>query len=500
MASIAAIIVSTTAFALHEAGIGETVLLITIVTFFMVAVVHARFLSLARDQNRQTTELLWNKDREFQSMFENALDAILVLDNKGVCQSANPSAGIFFSVCQDRIIGQAVRSFFSDTHDFDSMWGQLREDRRYRGEAELVRADGATVFAEFTAAAHFLPNHHLLVLRDITSRRRAQQAVNQSLLIARSSWQQAETLRKASIALTGDLRMNSVLDALLRTLVQFVPYERAQFFLLETDARLFLAYEAVNRPKLFHGTTFPETMSISDFPIVERVLARQEALLIDDLPDERNGTPFGKNSPVRSWVAVPIVSSNRVLGLLSITDSSPAQFSSSHLALTQSLATAAAVAIQNARLYERAEIYGAELERRIAELRQFEQTSQKSANVHRDSEERFQMIFRSTPVAIAVSSLADGRFIEINETFEQNFGFTLEDTELGLWEDPRERAELLGRLGRGGRVRGAVARFRQRSGLFRETMYSAESIDLNGEPCLLLGAEDQTGSGWNARN
>ena len=51
-------------------------------------------------------------------------------------------------------------------------------------------------------------------------------------------------MRKATLALTQDLRMDNVLDTLLQSLLELVPYESAQILLLESDSRLFLAREA----------------------------------------------------------------------------------------------------------------------------------------------------------------------------------------------------------------------------------------------------------------
>jgi GAF domain-containing protein len=53
----------------------------------------------------------------------------------------------------------------------------------------------------------------------------------------------------------------------------------------------------------------------------------------------------------------------------------PDQFTREHLRLAASLAIPATAAIENARLCERAEIYGAELENRLGELRPREKPS-----------------------------------------------------------------------------------------------------------------------------
>ena len=494
-ASLAAFTVSVITFVVYGADVGRGVLFFAIAILCAVAVFHARFLHLAREQYRQSNELLLSKEREFQSIFENALDAILVVDGKGVCQEANPSAWELFGSCRDRIIGQQVKLFFSDPREFDSMWTQLLASHSYQGEAELVRATGATVFAEFTAAAHFLPNRHLMMLRNITLRRRAQQAVNQSLILARSSWKEADALRRATLALTEDLRMNRVLDTLLQTLSGLVPYEQAQVLLLETNSRLFLAREATSDESV-PVTGFAETLYVSEFPVLEEVLSVQKGLVIEDTAEHLGWRRGAKGIPARSWIGVPLISSNQVLGVLSLAHSVPAHFTSEHLRLARSIATPAAVAIQNARLYERAEIYGAELEDRIAELRRVERTLEESEQGRSASEDRFQKVFRSVPVAIAVTSLAAGRFMEVNETFERRFGIARKEllgrssTELGFWENPDERTTLVEQLRRGGKVRDAVARLKSKSGLYEPTLYSAEVIDLDGQPCLLVVIED----------
>jgi len=496
MISLAAILIFVGTFAVRRDGINQAILIVTIVTLGIVTVVHTRFISFAQGQSRQTTNLLWNKEHEFQSIFENALDAILVLDGEGICRNANPSAANFFSTRSERLVGQPVRALYAEADDFLSVWNKLRADRRCRGEAELVRADGEKVYAEFTAVANFLPNRHLMIFRDITSRRRAHQALNQSLMVARSSWQEAETLRKASLALTKDLRMNSVLDALLEALADFVPYEGAQLFLLENHTRLFLAREAHHGPRPIPQSGFPDVCDIADLPILKRALACPEGIRAEDVSKEANWRLSGKKMHLKAWIGVPIVSSNQVLGLLSLTSSEPGHFSASHLALARSLATPAAVAIQNARLYERVEIYGAELERRVAELQQRDQEVGRTQSGNRAPIQRFEEIFRSAPVAISVSTLVNGKYLETNETFQRSFGLRPEEiasgaaSELELWEDPRQRARMIEQLGRGGTVRHAVARFRRTPGTCPDTKYSAQMIEIEGESCILFVTED----------
>ena len=66
----------------------------------------------------------------------------------------------------------------------------------------------------------------------------------------------------------------------------------------------------------------------------------------------------------------------------------------------------------------------------------------------RQSEERFSRAFQLSPVAIALSTLPEGRFIDVNDSFLHTFDFSRENVidrtavELNLWEDEIGRAHV----------------------------------------------------------
>jgi len=367
---VVAIILAIGTFSIHRVELGQALLAFSIAVFCLVVAVHARFLYLARKQYRLTTDSLQAKEREFQSVFENALDAILILDNHGICLDANPSTLQLLSVRGDQIIGQPIAAFYADRHAFDSSWEQLLSQQRSRGRCEVVSTDSAHLFVEFTGTAHFLPDRHVMIFRDITQQRRAEEAKDKSLALAKSAWQEADALRKATLALTQDLRMNSVLDKLLEALHEFVPFEAAQVLLLETDSKLFLAREVVRQGSRAQPGMYPETLDASQHRAIEQALKSREGIVIADAAEEGAWASINAEMPVGSWLGIPLRSSDQVLGLLSLSHTKPGRFTLEHLRVSGSLAVAAAVAIQNARLYEHAEIYRAELERRLSELDQ----------------------------------------------------------------------------------------------------------------------------------
>src|SRR6185503_18660394 len=82
---------------------------------------------------------------------------------------------------------------------------------------------------------------------DITRQKEAEEEISRSLSLAESAWAESDAMRKATLALTQDLRMDNVLDTLLRSLRDLVPFDSANILLLEADSRLFIAREFPHR-------------------------------------------------------------------------------------------------------------------------------------------------------------------------------------------------------------------------------------------------------------
>jgi len=238
------------------------------------------------------------------------------------------------------------------------------------------------------------------------------------------------------------------------------------------------------------------TFDTVDYPLLGTALQSPDGLLLKNTQAAKGWRALNEGAPLGSWIGVPLIASNQLIGLLSLAHTSLDYFSKEHLRLARSLAIPAAAAIQNARLYERAEIYGAELSRRISDLHRTERALEESEEGRIASDDRFQKVFRSAPIALSVTTLADGTFVEVNEAFECRFGYTRKELvgrsslDLGFWEDARERTRLIEKLRVQPRIRNAVVRFRHKSGEIRASRYSAETIELDGQLCILLVAED----------
>jgi PAS domain S-box-containing protein len=116
----------------------------------------------------------------------------------------------------------------------------------------------------------------------------------------------------------------------------------------------------------------------------------------------------------------------------------------------------------------------------------------------RESEGMFKKAFQASPQPMAITTLNDGRFIDVNGTFEDMSGYAREEiigytsTELKTWESPEARTEFINLLEERGSVHNMETRFRTKAGAIRVLLASAEKIELGGQRCLLFALNDIT--------
>ncbi len=102
--------------------------------------------------------------------------------------------------------------------------------------------------------------------QDVTAQKQAEEQVASHLALAESAWAESEALRKATLALTQDLRMDFVLDALLQSLTELISCECARIWLLEGDTHLFVAREKLRHETPRKSPNYPLTLDAADIP------------------------------------------------------------------------------------------------------------------------------------------------------------------------------------------------------------------------------------------
>ena len=164
----------------YERPVSSMLLTLVLAALGAAIILHVRFMMLARHEQRETVRVLDATEREFQSIFDSALDGILILDHCGTCLEANAAALSLLGTSRKELVGQSIREFLVPAEEFENAWKRFLDHKHQHGEVQLVGQHGAQVFVEYSAKADYLPGRHLAVLRDISRRKQAEAALRES--------------------------------------------------------------------------------------------------------------------------------------------------------------------------------------------------------------------------------------------------------------------------------------------------------------------------------
>ena len=113
------------------------------------------------------------------------------------------------------------------------------------------------------------------------------------------------------------------------------------------------------------------------------------------------------------------------------------------------------------------------------------------------SEAKFARAFNANPSGMAITTL-EGRVVDVNEAFLRTLGYTREEAigrttvELGLWRSQEDRAHAVQETQNLGRVHQMEIEGRTKESAQRTLLYSAELIELEGAPHVLVLTTDIT--------
>lgn len=137
-------------------------------------------------------------------------------------------------------------------------------------------------------------------------------------------------------------------------------------------------------------------------------------------------------------------------------------------------------------------------ERESGELEQYKTRCLQLERALLQSEERFQRIFHASSNAMAITTIKEGRFIDVNEADAFLGGFKREEligrtlAERGLLADAKQHTRILEELLETGKVHNREVLIKTKEGDVRTVLLSLDSIVVNDEPCLLAVSVDIT--------
>lgn len=166
---------------------------------------------------------------------------------------------------------------------------------------------------------------------------------------ARRRAEESETLRRAGVAISETLNLREATSRLLEQLAYVVPHDSASVQLLREGELEIIAVEGWADPSSVIGVRFPIPGNNPNTIVLE---TRKPYLLNepgDTYPAFRESAHAAH---IHSWLGVPLIVHNRIIGLLAIDSCAPLHFAPDDVELVTTFAGQVAIAIENAQLFD----------------------------------------------------------------------------------------------------------------------------------------------------
>lgn len=156
---------------------------------------------------------------------------------------------------------------------------------------------------------------------------------------------QAEVLRKTTEALTKSLELNKLFDIILDSLAELVPYDSASIEIIHQGYYQIVAGRNINENLVGQKYVIdPDKWGGMD--------AVRMPIIIEDVQVDERFEKFSGSEYIHGWMGIPLSSQDKLIGFLNFDSRKIGAFNQEHASIAHTFANQAAVAIDNARLFQ----------------------------------------------------------------------------------------------------------------------------------------------------
>jgi PAS domain S-box-containing protein len=303
-------------------------------------------------------ELAQKAEREkvFQSTFEQSPVGMAYLTPDGKWSRVNQSLCDMLGYNPDEL---HKLTFLDITHPDDigksrHAHQQLLEqkDERVSVEKRYFHKDGSLLWMEVTSSlvinTNKKPEYIISVLEDITERKQIEAAEREQRLLA-------EGLHHTAIKLTSTLNLDEVMDHLLSSLEQVVPHDAATVMLIEKQRVKVVrtqGYKKIGLNRLDAALSHLH-VHVQHVDLLNEMARTKKPLLRSSWQVQGDFQDLPQIEQIHSLVSAPLISNDQILGFIHLHSKTDQFYNERYAQILEAFAAQAAIAIQNAQLYQR---------------------------------------------------------------------------------------------------------------------------------------------------
>jgi signal transduction histidine kinase len=223
-----------------------------------------------------------------------------------------------------------------------------------------------------------LSRNFLQLQRELAERKQAERRTESLVRELELKNAESETLRESLARLISTVEFTEIIQQILDQIRRVIPYDTASVWRVEGNVQKFIAGR--NLPPMFQNSNveFIADETNSALPILRGDVPY---ILNNNVQEELADFKEAPHTYVNSWLAIPLKTRGKVIGLIALDGRSKGQFNEHHAELAVAFANQVAIALENSQLFDHLqnelkarEQLIRELEAKNAELERFTYT------------------------------------------------------------------------------------------------------------------------------
>ncbi|MFQ5610648.1 MAG: GAF domain-containing protein [Anaerolineae bacterium] len=160
----------------------------------------------------------------------------------------------------------------------------------------------------------------------------------------------SDTMLQISMVLAKSLHLDQTLSDILEQLERLIPFDSATIYLVSDEDKKLRMVAAQGIPDV--KVTMAASREVDRFPLDEEVLTTARPVIVGDVQEDPRWRRLKGTGYIRSYMGVPLLVRGKAIGLVTIDRRVPDSFTEADAQVVTVFAQQAAVALENARLFE----------------------------------------------------------------------------------------------------------------------------------------------------
>jgi len=313
-------------------------------------------------ERHRTETALRRSEKEYRSLIDDVFDtsmvAVLILDSDFHVVWCNEATEIYFGIGRERLLGRdkriliddELKCVFANPDDYAAKLLKAYEDGAFTDRFECqVIPEGARIERWLEHWSQpiregIYKGGRIEQYTDITDRKMLEIEVQEQREFA-------EALRDISTSLTSSLDLTEVLERVLENLGRIVPHDSALITIIEDDHFQIAGHQASD-VRDTQEVIAEKRLQLDYRPFAEEMYRSRHPVVIRDLQTDTRMQMAAADANIHAYMGAPIQLQERVIGFINLLSEETDFFTEDHAERLSAFSQLAAIAIQNARLYD----------------------------------------------------------------------------------------------------------------------------------------------------